>query len=308
MFKFFKKKDNAKNYIDNRLYMTCVYNQPHNTITIISIGEEYLDEAIEFLQAVSSTTLTYEYIISGDQKDVQDNKNDDITIKPEEYYKDRYIILSGTAKAYLDIYNYINSVSNYILNELLNKIIYKYFSSTNAVKLYDYGIIQFNNFKYKKRTPEYFGDTISLPNSNVIIDDYKYIKRNLPNAINRRSLLKFIKISYNNEVIYSLYDYLFKIDDPDISFRLLPYVNIYPKINTKAEMKELLMQPIFTEEEDDDRTGYEDNELDELFRKQYDSFTGLYDEEIEFKEIDEIANESDIDDDYVRNYTKEHKQ
>ena len=302
MFNFFKKKNNIL-LQEDKLYSKILYQSRINTISLIYFSDNYYYQALEFLQSAHDSGFITKLITYNDNDEdmnkVSPPDNTDIeAYKPEDIKPySNYIILSGNYNNYYNIFNTINSLSNELLLNITESIIYKNFSSSYFYTHISNGILSESKFKYKNIEPQYSNKSININKNNI--DNINDIINVLPKGLTKKDILELLMVESNNEVnnmmdlIYN--DYSKYSDFEDIIKTVCPNMNLDEFIN-------YINTPRYMDNVDID-TGVSNYEIDEMFTKEYDNFTGMYDD-IEFKNIDEISDEK-IDDDNVRSHIKE---
>ncbi len=309
--KFVKKKLTKTVENDTDLLMsTVVYNTKENLIILLSFGSKHFYSVLEFLAAIHNTPNSVNCILSHTaiEKELTEEENADFDKKPVKMIDNKYyLLISGHAKAYLNLFNYVDQ-SNTILEELV-KDIYHYCDSAVFQPVIDAGILQEFKFTYKRIKPNYdnhkaFDNSINMKIGRY--DNVDIIFSKLPNIYNRLDLCRIINIYYDNnksitaaELIKQAmeYDHDSKTDNPYFYalFRLMCKNDyLYTSIikNPCIENLSAVTKPIYLrsdEDEEDELTADLPIEaLDEIFQQEYDRFVNpTADAGVEYEDIDE---------------------
>lgn len=277
--KFFPR---IKKSNDNFLYTKVIYNEKNNFMILISFTEKYFTDAIQFLSAVSYTDLSVKFV----QSSYEEKNNDNILI-----HNRYYILISGNDYDYIGFYETIDSCSNSIALELEKDIInYRNMDTYSNTYFYESG----NIVKYDKR--------IDICSDELIytIDDIKKIKSNLPECFTGQMLLDFIYLSVGNDYrsLFSLLCDAYNFDDNDckkiiekIKKPVLSLICAYP---TDAVLKNWC-GPQYLVNDDGLIAGDIDNEsIDDIFKQDYQKFTAIASDDVEYVDIDEELSREEI--------------
>lgn len=273
---------------DDFLYTKVVYNEKDNFIVLISFTEKYFTDAIHFLSIVPNTDLSVKFVQSSYEEKI-DEKN--LLVIHNRYY----ILVGGSDYDYIDFYNNIDLCSNTLAIALENDII-------NHRDMEIYSSVYFykktnNIIEYDKRI------NITSNKSPYIVDDIRKIKSNLPECFTGQMLLNFIYLSANDQyqrLMQWLYDaYNIGYDDckeiiEKIRKPILSLLCAYP---TDAILKNWC-GPQYLVSDDEFIVGDIDNEsIDDIFKQDYDKFTAIASDDIEYIDIDEELSREEIYDD-----------
>lgn len=267
---------------DNFLYTKVIYNEKNNFMILISFTEKYFTDAIQFLSAVSYTDLSVKFV----QSSYEEKNNDNILI-----HNRYYILISGNDYDYIGFYETIDSCSNSIALALEKDIInYRNMDTYSNTYFYESG----NIVKYDKR--------IDICSDELIytIDDIKKIKSNLPECFTGQMLLDFIYLSVGNDYrsLFSLLCDAYNFDDNDckniiekIKKPVLSLICAYP---TDAVLKNWC-GPQYLVNDDGLIAGDIDNEsIDDIFKQDYQKFTAIASDDVEYVDIDEELSREEI--------------
>lgn len=310
---------------DSYVNTEVIYNGEFNFIILVSFSEDYFPDAIELLVACNNnrfsnnkiSILNTRYVHSSyDEKTDIIDKNKSITI----IHPKNYILIGGNDKHYSALYNNINNISNNILSEISKEICANR-CSTYYKKLIDDGVLP-NRFKYNGIKPKYDEPVFTKRKYNrTSYDNVSLMLSKLPNCFTGSDLLKFINTySYycmdNGEETFrrvnlqTAYDYLYDVyinnflsDKEKITDE---YADMYKALikNGSDEVYKNLVGPQYLVMDDEAMPGnVTDEHLDEIFRQQYERFTGIYENNIEYEDIDEQIAE-DAEEENIRKTDK----
>ena len=309
ILKIFKKKDNIDN---EKIYTRVLYNSRYNFIELISYSSKQFYDAIELLSAINKISKKYtgmNIIIShsAKERELTEEEQQDFDIKKVDIIDNRYyLLISGSPEEYANIFYHID-LSNEIFKAIIEDI-YQYCSSPYFKEYIDYGIIDFNKFKYKNIAPKY-DKYIELKHANLPsnktfwADDINKIIDALPECFYRIDLANIIKI-YTSEDggkhvgnftnMQQIVEYA-ELDDPRYSiFKTLASATskpLFSKIINEPcrETLNILTSPLFMREDLEDL--YSGNmpteELDIIFQQEYDRFTQVTADFTQYEDIDE---------------------
>ena len=282
---FSKIKDNKESF----LYTKVIYNNLDNFIVLISFTKDYFADAIQFLSSVNCTCLNIKFVQSSyEEKDLNNN-----TI----YHNRYYLLISGDDYDYNKLYYYMDSLNNSFALELKKDIINNrnmwYYSDTYFYK----DIIK--QKEYDKKI------NISYDTFSCSVDDIKLIKSNLPNCFTGQMLLKFIYLKISDENM-NLYDWI----EEAYNYNNITYKEYLNTIKNDI-LRLLCAHPndYYLENwcgpqylvDDDELVSYsgnlDDKYIDDLFKQDYDKFTAITSDDIEYIDIDEELSREEIYDD-----------
>lgn len=291
-----------------------LYNSKYNFIVLVSFTKEYFSDMIEFLAACGSSRyygkfdepfLNIKYVHSSYEEDT--GKKDEDSKPIIIIHEKNYLLLGGSDVDYELIYNVIDNLSNAILMAITEEI-YAYRCSAKYKRLSKSFVLDSNKFKYKNIEPKY-DDTIFTSSGKRAYDDAALIMSKLPKGFTGQNLLKFIftyDVSYNNQnktsieySLHSAFDYLrgYYIDKiPKYEKHIREFKDMYEALikNGSDEVYENFVGPQYLVIDDEAIPGsISDENLDEIFREKYEKFTGIYDDSVEYTDIDEIVEDEE---------------
>lgn len=289
-----KNKVNKVKSKDSYCYSDIIWNDEDNLIILISYSEDYNESVIEILDAANqfhSRLLTKVVFSSYDEEtDKKDEDGNTIWIIHEK----RYLLIGGPVREWNSLYFSISTLSNPILDKISGEIV-----NNCSARDFEYLINDriLSDFKYSKIKPfTYDKPSVYMNCKTSNIDT---IIQRLPNAFKSRDIIKFIIVNKPNVVI-SLYDVIFEIQHmSEEKFRDTVYYNIFKhlfKTDPTIEKITEFTQPLYKQADMDDDFipgDISDESLDEIFRKDYERFSAVRDDDISFNDIDEILADDD---------------
>ena len=279
---FFAKKIINKNADLNALV---VYNTDSNFIILIQYGQENYYDAIEFVNGANAAGLRV--LISQTAQEepgiVEDNS---ISIRPMRIFDQRsYLLVSGTTNNWCGLYDYVNMASP--IMEKITQLIYQSCTSTDFDRLIKYGVMDEDRFTFRRIKSQVYDalETAFNPvkHSTIRFDNVSKILSKLPKCFSTRDLLSIIHIYQSDEETYvTAYDLLLDVARGDTTsdavYKILS-TPLYGQIMDHPDTATLMtsLYPIYLREDltDDDfmigTASFED--IDELFRRQYDKYS-----------------------------------
>lgn len=292
---------------DTKLYTDVVYNTFANLIILISYSNDYANQVVEFLDACNTAgikfiTMSSSYGTTNEEENDdndEEEKEKEFAIRPEQILHQRqYIVLSGSVLNYAGIYSCIDALSNDILLAIQDDI-YNHCSSTYFNEHIKNGVLNFNEFKYKKISPQYDRELTLSPiqyDKQLVFNDPKLIISKIPSGFMEKDILQIIKIHTPGDdyAIKSMLRLLKEQYDKNKCGKdfMKDFADIYSMIIGEIndeKIHRLLFVPKYMLQDSDTLIGDVDDErLDEMFRQRYDKFSGIATDGIEYKDIDEI--------------------
>jgi len=303
------------------LYAIPIYNSRYNLVSLIKFSDRYIFDAYQLVSACTNIrkltvkTIDKTNTASDIRGSVEDAERKDISRKSVEAFEPEdvpeqihYIVLAGSGDDYAYIFDYIENASNPILEILMENVIYKCRPSKEFDKHINYGIINESSFDHIKVLPKY-DEELEYRDFKYITDTKSFVHM-LPN-MSKQDLLDITHCFTPEHAcgMQSLHDALldpaFIIYAEDICQHSIPGME-----NADYKMVEhILESPVYMIEDDDYLIGNASDEyIDDIFKQQYNKFTGLVDEVEEYKSIDEVIGTVETegeskDDDTVRKYS-----
>ena len=293
-----KQEQNFKETDDNITYSKLIYNTPQYIIILVSFCSKDYINVISILDAIrEDNTILHRIIYSTYTENFKDYENESFELETPI----NYLLIGGTIKEWVSLYNNIDDLNNDVL-KLISEEIINNCSKSDFAELFNNGI--FESYRGKDKNINYDKDAIlegewrsykpaEYTNINTILS-------RLPSSINGKDILKFIRIRYNDKE----YDTdlkleihrLPKVDDE--YFKNHALYPLYSKLIKSPTMDKLsmLIKPRCLQIDDDDGIpgDISDESLHEIFKEEYERFSAISDDSIHYKDIDEILDKSDI--------------
>lgn len=294
---------------DNAGLADVLFIETSNIIILLDFSLDYMADAAEFL---SSGIIPAKFAQGGYEKELDevDTHGDKKSIYIPKYY----ILIGGTIENYLDLFRFTPNLSNpfiqAIKKELCNGVHKCFFREL----IYD-GVFREEDFhsshviyeNYKIEQTEAEQDIVSI----ISYDPIDVILKKLPDAFTGEDLLYFTKINMllnrrseqcaiSTNLNIAIINNLFFSNDGDnvvntlidIIFREKLYDSVFKNI-TMEKLQQLTM-PVYRRAlnpEDSIFGKVSDEAIDEIFKVQYDKFTGIIknDEDIIYEGVDEVV-------------------
>ena len=290
-------KKNKKINIINESYLNTevIYNVRENFIILISFTEDYFYSVMEFLsyrRTYLNINIQLADSIYSEVLDETDAFGDNIRIIHNKYY----LLIGGESAFYNNLFRWADNMANSVIQAIMTEI-YNNRTSSDFKPLIDHGILIEDKFKYKNIKPNYdHYANENIPKTHTY-DDASLIMSKIPDCFTGQNLLKFIHCYQfgDQSDYYTAIDIIYKayIDDNSI-FQLLikrDFKDLYHSL-AKNPTKEILMNfigPQYLVESVEAIAGdVSDDQLDEIFKQQYDRFNAIRDDFIKYEDIDEI--------------------
>ena len=289
-------KKNKKTSTTNESYLNTevVYNVKDNFIILISFTEDYFYSVMEFLsyrRTYLNLNIQLADSICSEVLEEIDAFGDNIRIIHNKYY----LLIGGESAFYNNLFRWADNMANFVIQAIITEI-YNNRTSSDFKTLIDHGILVEDKFKYKNVKPDYD----HYANENVpkthTYDDASLIMSRIPDCFTGQNLLKFIHCYQFGEEsdYYTAIDIIYKAyADGNSIFQLLierDFKDLYHSL-VKNPTKEILMNfigPQYLVESAEAITGdISDDQLDDIFKQQYDRFTAIKDDSIVYEDIDE---------------------
>ena len=324
--KIFKKKPkNKKQYIDSDdsyLYSQVIYNGNYNFIILISFTQDKFFYVLENIMAYKHLNVIFEH--SAYEKE-QEPDTGTIANRPIIVNKRYYMLLAGSDEQYLEFINNTNmqnKVVKIVVDEILNHRGYTAYES-----LIDCSYVFKSQFAINQGKHIEF-DSDVLYSGNIYGDDIDKIKTKLPDSFTAYDIINILKVynkpknispitSFNLDTVYRLRNANTNRTSDDV------YKSIYEDIkkndftarsllgdNYTEYMIDNLLKPVYLQIDSDDYSigDITDESLDDIFKNQYERFSAVYDETINYEDIDEVLSSEDIvggeEDDYQEESTR----
>ena len=286
MFEKFKRLISKKIINDKaELNALVVYNTDSNFIVLIQYGQDHFYDAIEFVNCANNASLK---IIASQsaQEEPQLLEDHSISIRPMRIYNRRsYLLVSGTTHNWCGLYDYIDRTNP--MMEKVTDLIYQNCTSTDFDILIKYGVLDEDKFRFRRIKSQAYDTLESVFNpvrkASIRFDNISKIMSKLPDCFSSRDLLSIIHIYKEDSDQYSTaYDLLLDVARKDsesvVLYKILsdPLYGHFMK-NHNLQALTTLLYPIYLREDltDDDfiigDVSFED--LDELFKRQYDKYS-----------------------------------
>lgn len=298
---FSKNNNNNESLDDGKLYSTVVYNTREHIIFLISYGADDFTSISEFIIGCYESGIRVILGHDAIEEATTPEDNDDFDIKPVVITHNRYYaLISGKPTKFNNIFKVIN-LDNTILNAIIPDI-YNYCTSPDFDDMIDYGILNEDDFKYKRIAAPY--DERILINSFTVtgyIDDIKLILSKCPVCFKAIDIAPIIYIYINsNYTAVSLIAKVYSGDKTAMDIFKAVKNSLYSYIlkDCSIENLEILIKPLFLRSEYDE---FEDpivadmrpDELDSLFQQQYDRFESPTADYAEYESIDEVLKDNE---------------
>ena len=319
-----KKEEN----IDFFLNTLVVYNSKRKLIILVSYTQNYFNDVIEFLTACQRVNIKYATQQSAYTESSNNIEDDDYSLKPLIKHRRYYLLISGEIDRYISIYKNID-LENAIL-KAISKEIYNCRAGVTFKELIDIGVLENNflsNVQAKYDNPRtVFYENIDEISTNIEYDDIIKIRDNIPacfTIIDLTYLIDFYEDNPTNKskpIPLSIREVisLGKQMREKHPHRRSPSVEVL--INAFTDTKFIkepiteeiifsLINPKYMQIDDEDMIGnLADDQLDQIFREQYEKFSAIYNPMMEFTSIDEeisrdIEPENEEMEDTTNDYT-----
>jgi hypothetical protein len=285
-----------------------VYNSRYNFIVLVNYTEDFFFDMIEFMSAVIKASA---YDDNGAMVTAMTNTFIDETPEPDDEnyaYNEPirhnlyYTLLGGSPEQYAKIYQVISSYSNPILQAIQDDI-YEHCSSSYFKDLIDDGILDIGKFKHSGISGDYSTPySYDCPYRECTCDNAADMLKNTPEVFTGEDLLPFIKIylNRNDDKFYATADILLKHHD-GLDYAILEAADqMYKDLlgeNYKDNIEKYAMPAYLRADDEEPVTGEVPiSDLDEAFQQDYEKFTGVYDDHVEYMDIDEVVDEELSDD------------
>ena len=299
--KFKKRRKTIRSNII--LNSNLLYQSRINIISIVQYSDEYYQQVIDFIMAANESNLSIILLDDSDEEDNNTNSNEFKSIEPEDIpYQKHYIIISGDSKSYAGLYNNISSLSNDILLELQENIIYKYCLAIDFDKYIEDEILNRQKFRYVTTMPKCINWLIPI-DDDTSIDNIDDILKIIPKGLSNRSILKLLNVYVRKESILRFNILLDAMHEDDSVINKYEYIfrTLFPD-STNEEIRDYMNMPKYMDNIDIEPEEF--REIDEIFINREESFSGIYNDDVLYKDIDEVSDEK-MSDDYVRSHQKD---
>ena len=290
--KLFKRKKNSKRiysddvYFKSKLISINTEQNTYNLVMLFTFSDDYCSSAIE----IATNNLTCKYISSSREIETEE----DIIYMPENY-----LLIGGNLSQYIDTIKNIN-IANPFITDIINEL-YRLVDCNELSELINDGILKYSLFsdidskdlnKYVKSSERYKYTDISkiikeLPTEftgDMILPFYSFY--NLDNYKIHYTLNSYLNLLADNKIIDSI-----ELNDDELK----EIYNGILKNPTKYNLLQLVKPLYIRESLDLDTVNGELSsvELDELFKQEYDRFSEVYADSINYVNIDEVLSEDD---------------
>lgn len=278
--KFLKRVFSSKSRDKEKyLYTKVIFNIESEFMILISFSDHYHNQMMEFLDICSWTSGVTTKLIQSSYDEETDNG--ELII-----HNRNYLLIDMDDYSYAEIL-YHSNMSNPIISAISEDVKnIRHIEKYKDVLLFD----EPDNITFDKciKITDY-----KLPYKVTDIDK---ILKSLPNCFTGYTLLSFIHIYFPFTTPISLYDYLlevyeYKSDEEAIDYFESVRKNILSKLvkhPTDAVLRNYI-GPQYLVMEDEDIPGDLDEEsLADIFKQTYDRFNAISDDNIMYKDIDEI--------------------
>ena len=268
------------------LYTKVIFNIESEFMILISFSDHYHNQMMEFLDICSWTSGVITKLIQSSYDEETDDGKFII-------HNRNYLLIDMDDYAYAEIL-YHSNMSNPIISAISEDV-----KNIRHIEKYK-DILLFDE-------PDniIFDECIEITDYKLPykVTDMDKILKSLPNCFTGYTLLPFIHIYFSFTTPISLYDYLlevyeYKADEEFIDYFESVRKNIISKLvkhPTDVVLKNYI-GPQYLVMEDEDIPGDLDEEsLDDIFKQSYDRFNAISDDNIVYKDIDEVEI---LDDDF----------
>ena len=308
----FKKKNNIikESYIHSTFIESCCKMDKDfyyfSSIILFEFTDDKFPDVCEFLD-VAELEASKLISTSLDIETGVDKYGDPIYTS----YPKNYLLIKCTPKQIVNIILNIDKLSNQVL-ECIKPEIYSHMPKKDFIKLEKYDILDMNAFEIEEVEETdfiYFKEDYSPDNYYVC---YNFIAFNnilpkLPKCFTALDAFEFIiYLRYVSNVSLSCKDWFIinagylKDKSKQFLFQSLYDNNIFKYLFNDMSMNDIiniLETPVFNRDIDDDNIlsgSLSDENIDEIFKQQYDRFTNVTDDNIIYKDIDEIIGDENI--------------
>lgn len=321
-------EENLSNYSTNdmREYVTHKSNEElcidaGNIIILFTFSDNYLADCSEFLSATSFLVTNFKVDNSntGRLKILKHKDKDGVTKSiGRDNVNINYLLVSGSAREFINLFMNINSLSNPLLLELTN-IIYDNIDHSLFKELIDDGILQLDKFKsfdsdlFIPRNSSVRNDDLDTNYYIVDFDNVDNILLQLPSVFSSVDLVNMFSITFSDRndrhifIEYTLYDLIYNLyngcaDSTKWFIELangskIYYDNIIKGAYRIRDMEDAI-KPVYNrvrEDEDNFITGKSDDIDEEYINeiKGANIYSPLLENQTELVDIDEELSEDD---------------
>lgn len=308
----FKKRNKpiAESYIHSTFIESCCKRYKDfyyfSSIILFEFTDDKFPDVCEFLDAANleaskliSTSLDIETGI--------DKYGEPVYIS----YPKNYLLIKCTPKQIVDIILNINGLSNQVL-KCLKPEIYEHMPRKDFIRLERYDILDMNAFKIEEAEETDFTYFKEDHSSDKYYVCYNFIAFNnilskLPKCFTALDVFDFIIYLRHIESISSPAKDWFIINAEYLKdkskrflFQLLYDNNIFRYLFNNMLINDIISMletPVFNRNTDDDSIlsgSLSDENIDDIFKQQYDRFSNVTDDNIIYKDIDEIIEDENI--------------
>ena len=282
---------------DSYVHTEVIYNTCSNFIVFISFSEDKLADMVEFLEACKQSVnlkIAYDHLEYEEDTDKTDENGNMITVTHKKYY----LLIGGKPADYIAIYHNSANLANDILLAISKEIANRRDSMEFETLIKD-GIFNGFTFKYQSVMPEY-DEYVRV--SKCHYDNVSLILERLPHCFTGSDLIRFVNCYDSDFRITSAYDMLAKayLQNNDNCKGLIEtifsgmFVDLFGDPSEEVYMN--LLGPRYLIVDSNGLPGdKKPEELDEIFREEYEKFNAIMDLSINYEDIDEILNSDDID-------------
>lgn len=321
-------EENLSDYSTNdmREYVTHKSNEElcidaGNIIILFTFSDNYLADCSEFLSATSFLVTNFKVDNSntGRLKILKHKDKDGVTKSiGRDNVNINYLLVSGSAREFINLFMNINSLSNPLLLELTN-IIYNNIDHSLFKELIDDGILQLDKFKsfdsdlFIPRNSSVRNDDLDTNYYIVDFDNVDNILLQLPSVFSSVDLVNMFSITFSDRndrhifIEYTLYDLIYNLyngcaDSTKWFIELanrskIYYDNIIKGAYRIRDMEDAI-KPVYNrvrEDEDNFITGKSDDIDEEYINeiKGANIYSPLLENQTELVDIDEELSEDD---------------
>ena len=285
-----RSKNNKINAGESYCYTNMVWNSEDNIIILISFTEDYFEQIIDIQDAVNYTwqELSSKIVYSSyeEETDKLDENGNPIII----IHKKHYLLIGGAPLEWESLYANIHDLSNEVLSkiskEIVNNCSADYFKNLVEDGIL-YGFINECNYDTLKECGEY-----SYTDPEILL-------KRLPSGFTGRDLLKFIKIhraGIESNAWEQLLDLRYTFNERFLKHQLYQLYSALIKDVTIEKLR-MVIEPLYKQPDDDSIPGdVSDETLDAIFRENYERFSAIMDDSIQYEDIDEELTDDELDD------------
>lgn len=226
-------------------------------------------------------------------------------------YPKNYFLIKCTPQQIVDTILNINGLSNQVL-KCLKAEIYEHMPRKDFIELERYDILDMNAFKMEEIEEtdftyiKYESNEMLFNCNNILFVSFNNILSKLPKCFTALDVIEFITILMYNEsfvtstdkewIVFNAHDLKYKKSILAILYNNGIFKYLFNDISMH-DILNMLITPVFNRNTDDDNIlngSLSDENIDDIFKQQYDRFNNVTDDNIIYKDIDEIIEDENI--------------